>query len=48
MESDAPSQHQRGESRQNILLEEFCRLKTLAIGEIFPAKEADAMLLKLR
>src|SRR4029077_3372056 len=40
--------HQRGESWQYILLEEFCRLKTLPIGEIFPAQEPDAMLLKFR
>ena len=32
--------HQRRESRQNILLEESCRLNPLPSAEIFPAQES--------
>src|SRR5262245_30783337 len=35
--------HQRGERRQNILLKEACRLQTLTISEILPAKDAEAV-----
>jgi hypothetical protein len=40
--------HERGQGRQNILLKEFCCLKALPIGEIFPTEDSDAMLLKSR
>jgi hypothetical protein len=40
--------NQWGKSRQNIFLEEFCRLLTLPITEILPSKEPDAVLIELR
>jgi len=40
--------NQWGKSRQNIFLEEFGCLLALPSGEIFPAQEPDAVLLKLR
>src|SRR5262245_48403010 len=40
--------NQRGKSRQNIILDESACLLALPSGEIFPAQEPNAVLLKLR
>src|SRR5262252_2045323 len=39
--------NQWGKSRPNVILEEFCRLETLPIGEICPTQDPNAMVFKL-